>query len=157
VSTNTKQLELLLNSLLEKESSPLPYAFYVNNMEVTVSLEETLTQIQQSGDKLPKTSTDGGDFSTFEDTITVSYQPLSVFRVRPVTRCVEVIQIKYDYINNNYLNTIDNAWAYRCCSTCKLFSRWKAVSFGWWRLSGNFLIYKFESISFAIQKCDFGM
>jgi len=41
-------LELLLNSLLEKESSPLPYAFYVNNMEVTVSLEETLTQIQQS-------------------------------------------------------------------------------------------------------------
>jgi len=91
ISTTTKQLELLLNSLLEKESSPLPYAFYVNNMEVTGSLEDTLTQIQLNGDKLPKKAIDGQDFSTFEDTITVSYQPLSVFRVRPVTRCVETM------------------------------------------------------------------
>lgn len=35
------------------------------------------------------------DFSTFEDTVTISYQPLSVFRVRPVTRCVEVIELSF--------------------------------------------------------------
>ena len=120
-----------MNNLLLKESSPVPYAFYVNNIEVTNSIMETLVQIQQLKDdakasnatskksgKVDKKSkkdasssttegeppqqensnekndvdniTTAQDFSTFEDTVTISYQPLSVFRVRPVTRCVEV-------------------------------------------------------------------
>ena len=102
VSSSVKQLELLLNSLLQKESSPLPYAFYVNDIEITNTIEETLKEIQQlkveasSSDekskksKLPEDSTASALFSSFEDTITISYQPLSVFKVRPVTRCVEV-------------------------------------------------------------------
>ena len=130
MSSTVKQLELLLNNLLLKETSPVPYAFYVNNIEVTNSIMETLVQIQQLKDdakasnatskkseKVDKKSkkdassttegeppqqensnekndvdniTTAQDFSTFEDTVTISYQPLSVFRVRPVTRCVEV-------------------------------------------------------------------
>ena len=126
VSSTVKQLELLLNTLLRKETTPVPYAFYVNNIEVTNSMVETLIQIQQlkedtnstnaakkpekidkkskkdvssNADEEPQqpesnnddTANVVQDFLTFEDTVTISYQPLSVFRVRPVTRCVEVI------------------------------------------------------------------
>lgn len=93
-----------MNSLLQRESSPLPYAFYINNIEVVDSLESTLIQIQQSiiekrkaekaaakSNKTKSESLDSAeDFLSFEDAITISYQPLSVFKVRPVTRCVEV-------------------------------------------------------------------
>jgi len=44
------------------------------------SLHETLEALRNS-DKPP----------SFEDTLRISYQPLSVFRVRPVTRCVETM------------------------------------------------------------------
>eukprot|EP01036_Dinobryon_divergens_P033268 gene33268-43016_t len=126
VSSTVKQLELLLNTLLRKETTPVPYAFYVNNIEVTNSMVETLIQIQQlkedtnstnaakkpekidkktkkdvssNADEEPQqpesnnddTANVVQDFLTFEDTVTISYQPLSVFRVRPVTRCVETM------------------------------------------------------------------
>lgn len=80
VASTSKQLELLVNSLLSNENT-LPYAFYVNDMEVTSNLVETLQQIQETENK----------FSSFEDTLNIFYQPLSVFRVRPVTRCVETM------------------------------------------------------------------
>lgn len=79
VGSTTQQLETLVNSLLENEES-LPYGFYINDMEVLTSMEDTLNQIQQSGTPI-----------SFEDAIVVSFQPLSVYRVRPVTRCSETM------------------------------------------------------------------
>ena len=79
VATTSKQLELLINSLLSNTDS-LPYAFYINNVEVLSSLEATLTQLSEAGER-----------PSYEETINVTYQPLSVFRVRPVTRCVETM------------------------------------------------------------------
>ena len=79
VATTSKQLELLINSLLSNTDS-LPYAFYINNVEVISSLQETLQQLAESNEKI-----------SYEETVAVTYQPLSVFRVRPVTRCVETM------------------------------------------------------------------
>lgn len=79
-STSLKQLEILVNSLLGheyEEKNIVPYAFYINGIEVEESLEVTVSK----DDNLQQQS--------FEEAITISYQPLSVFKVRPVTRCVE--------------------------------------------------------------------
>jgi ribosome assembly protein 4 len=75
-----KQLETLINSLLGNEN-PVPYAFYIKDIEVIHSLKETLEQLRE---------TEGKDFS-LEETLAITYQPLSVFRVRPVTRCAETM------------------------------------------------------------------
>ena len=80
-ATTAKQLELLINSLLANTET-LPYAFYVNNVEVTASIADTLQQLAEGASA-------GG--VSYEETIAVTYQPLSVFRVRPVTRCVETM------------------------------------------------------------------
>ncbi|RYH11047.1 hypothetical protein EON65_39055 [archaeon] len=74
-----KQLEALVNSLLQNEEV-LPYAFYVNDMEVVENLKETLEALQASQATY-----------SFEDTITIHYQPLSVYKVRPVTRCTDTM------------------------------------------------------------------
>ena len=79
VQTTSKQLEQLVNSLLQNEQQ-LPYAFYVNDIEVVESLSDTLAELVESG-----------KVQSFEETLNISYQPLSVFRVRPVTRCVETM------------------------------------------------------------------
>jgi ribosome assembly protein 4 len=79
VEATSKQIELLVNSLLENKES-LPYAFYINDIEVVGSLADTLAQVKE----LDSTQ-------NFEQTINVVYQPLSVYRVRPVTRCVETM------------------------------------------------------------------
>ena len=85
-ATTAKQLELLINSLLTNAET-LPYAFYVNNVEVTASIAETLQQLAEAA-----SSSSGGEGGvSYEETIAVTYQPLSVFRVRPVTRCVETM------------------------------------------------------------------
>lgn len=41
--------------------------------------------------KLSISSIISGQKQSYEETLTVTYQPLSVFRVRPVTRCVETM------------------------------------------------------------------
>jgi ribosome assembly protein 4 len=79
IDANTKQLENLVNSLLQNTDT-LPYAFYVNEVEVMSSLKETLEQIRESDPA-----------HSLEETLTIKYQPLSVYRVRPVTRCVETM------------------------------------------------------------------
>ena len=56
----------------------LPYAFYVNDVEVVDTLADTLRTLEAAGTP-----------SSYEDILVISYQPLSVFRVRPVTRCAE--------------------------------------------------------------------
>ena len=69
-ATNLKQLESILNELLPSDETN-PYAFYSHNMEIMSDLHDFL--------ELNKLST--------ESLLTVKYQPLSVFRVNPVTRC----------------------------------------------------------------------
>lgn len=78
IDVTTKQLELLVNSLIESDN-PVPYAFYVNDVEVVNSLKETIEQLRAD------------QHFSLEDTLNVSFQPLSVFRVRPVTRCSETM------------------------------------------------------------------
>eukprot|EP01039_Chlorochromonas_danica_P001266 gene1266-1382_t len=81
-TTTIKQLETLVNSLLSN-SDHLPYAFYIQGMEIIQNVEETLHELQKQKQEF-------GDFS-FEDILTIQYQPLSVYKVRPVTRCVETM------------------------------------------------------------------
>ena len=87
--STAKQLEMLVNSLLQNES-PLPYAFYVNNVEVVGSVKEALHALEV---EMAKIADDGGEDNrlSYEDNVTISYTPLSVFRVRPVTRCIETM------------------------------------------------------------------
>jgi ribosome assembly protein 4 len=81
-SSSVDQMEKLLNQLLKKDANDTnPYAFYVDigdgkEAEVTHSLRETIAEF---------------NIST-ETVITVRYQPLAVFRVRPVTRCTDTMQ-----------------------------------------------------------------
>ena len=82
-SSNAKQMESLVNSLLENKD-PVPYAFYIRDVEVTSSVVETLQQLQEEKEG------EGGSLS-FEETLQISYRPLSIFRVRPVTRCIETL------------------------------------------------------------------
>lgn len=78
------QLELLINELRRTQGQDgeaalavgkVPYSCYVNDVEVTDSLRETLEELGVSS----------------EGVITVSYQPLAVFRVRPVVRCTDTM------------------------------------------------------------------
>ena len=86
-----KQLELLINSLLHNEEA-LPYACYINDVEVTSSLAATLQQLADAYNAALNTPTPlSADALNFEQTLAISYQPLSVFRVRPVTRCMETM------------------------------------------------------------------
>jgi ribosome assembly protein 4 len=84
--SKVEQMEKLLNQLLKTKDNkdslgPTPFAFYVdvgdgNEAEVTHSLKETIAEFSIST----------------ETVITVRYQPLAVFRVRPVTRCTDTMQ-----------------------------------------------------------------
>jgi ribosome assembly protein 4 len=77
--SSTKQLEALVNTLLNNVDY-LPYAFYVNDVEIVSSLEDTVRVLVSAESKL-----------SLEDVLSISYQPLSVYRVRPVTRCSETM------------------------------------------------------------------
>jgi len=79
VQSTSKQIEILVNSLLDNKDY-LPYAFYVHNKEVVSSLSDTLIDINGEDSK-----------QNFEDTLNITFQPLSVYRVRPVTRCIETM------------------------------------------------------------------
>ena len=72
--TTQQQLEEVLNVLLEN-TEKTPYAFYINAAEIMSNLHE-LFQAQQ--------------LST-ESTLEIKYEPLSVFRVHPVTRCTHTM------------------------------------------------------------------
>jgi ribosome assembly protein 4 len=87
--STAKQLELLVNNLLSNPSS-LPYAFYINNIEVVGSVTEALHQIELELSKIADTGGEDKRLS-YEEAISISYTPLSVFRVRPVTRCIETM------------------------------------------------------------------
>ena len=86
-SSTSLQLEQLINSLLENDEQT-PYAFYVKDYEVTDNLHDTLLEIIEAN----KQDKQGKDNNiNYEETLEIIYQPLSVFRVRPVTRCLETM------------------------------------------------------------------
>lgn len=74
VTVTVEQLGLICNALLENEEQR-QYLFYVDDKEITKSLDLSLTW--------QKTDT--------ENVLHVVYQPQSLFRVRPVTRCTSSI------------------------------------------------------------------
>ncbi|ESO97892.1 hypothetical protein LOTGIDRAFT_209088 [Lottia gigantea] len=76
VNINVHKLELICNAILQKEE-PTPYSFFVNDIEITESLEKTLDK-----DQLENT----------EKVLDIIYQPQSVFKVRAVTRCTGTIE-----------------------------------------------------------------
>jgi ribosome assembly protein 4 len=79
IDTTNKQLEILINSLLgnnAENDTIVPYAFYVHDKEVDISLKASILE---------------SNIASYEENITISYQPLSVYKVRPVTRCTETM------------------------------------------------------------------
>ncbi|XP_053981698.1 notchless protein homolog 1 [Hylaeus volcanicus] len=64
------KLQAICNALLQNDE-PVPFAFYVNDVEVTDSLDKNI----------------GDSFCTSENVIEIVYQPLAIFKVRAVTRC----------------------------------------------------------------------
>lgn len=65
-----QQLTLICNAILQQEE-PVPYIFYVNEHEISSTLQKTL--------ELGTVNTEG--------VIDIVYQQQAVFKVRPVTRC----------------------------------------------------------------------
>lgn len=80
-STSKATLEEMLNALVESEE-PMQYTFSLNEntIEVTQNLFAAIEALQKSE----------SGFST-ENTLKIQYFPLSVFRVRPVTRCTSTM------------------------------------------------------------------
>lgn len=76
------QMELLLNQILRNEE-PLPYAFYINDEEITSDLETFLVEKVQFYLIIQKIST--------EAVLQIIYHPLSIYRVFPVTRCTDTL------------------------------------------------------------------
>ncbi|XP_043273167.1 notchless protein homolog 1 isoform X2 [Venturia canescens] len=72
---NVEKLQLICNALLQDED-PVPLAFFVNDVEVTDTLQQNL-------DKTLRIS---------EDVVDIVYQPQAVFKVRAVTRCTGSIE-----------------------------------------------------------------
>ena len=54
-----------------QEEEPVPYSFFVGDLEVTSSLQDTLERLTVDSEKV----------------LNIVYQPQAVFRVKAVTRC----------------------------------------------------------------------
>lgn len=67
---SVKQLTMLCNAILNQEE-PVPFLFYVNDIEITQTLQKALS--------ISSSNTEG--------VIEIIYQQQAVFKVRPVTRC----------------------------------------------------------------------
>ncbi|KAF3424167.1 hypothetical protein E2986_07150 [Frieseomelitta varia] len=70
INITVDKLQEICNALLQNEE-PIPFAFYVNDIEITDSLENNIKE----------------NFSTSEDVVEIIYQPQAIFKVRAVTRC----------------------------------------------------------------------
>lgn len=73
LGTSREQLTQLLNQVLENEEE-LPYSFHLEDTEIVSNLASSFRKLD-----VKKRST--------ETTLRIIYYPLSVFRVRPITRC----------------------------------------------------------------------
>lgn len=96
INITVDKLQAICNALLQHEE-PIPFAFYVNDVEVIDSLEKNI----------------GENFSSSEDVLEIVYQPQAIFKVRAVTRCtgslegiLEIIITFFIIIPINYLNAI---------------------------------------------------
>mmetsp|Transcript_94093 Transcript_94093/g.271972 ORF Transcript_94093/g.271972 Transcript_94093/m.271972 type:complete len:538 (+) Transcript_94093:25-1638(+) len=87
-NSSVDDLQALVHSLLEQEGSDddaktIPYSFYVkvekNGVVDDVEITTTLADLVKTH-----------ELST-EDVLQLTYQPLAVFRVRPVTRCTDTM------------------------------------------------------------------
>ncbi|XP_029654995.1 notchless protein homolog 1-like [Octopus sinensis] len=96
VSITKKQLQSLCESTFSTEED-VSYRFYLSNIEIKTTLSETLNQVDTNKEKI----------------LTITCQPQSVFRVRPVTRCTSsmvghsdsVLHAKFSP-NGIYINTL---------------------------------------------------
>ena len=69
-ATTRSQLQTLLNQILKNEE-PLPYAFYIEDVELADEIGACMVKNKVSVERV----------------VQVLYQPQAVFRVRPVARC----------------------------------------------------------------------
>ncbi|GAB9466080.1 hypothetical protein Gpo141_00003465 [Globisporangium polare] len=76
LGSNVNQMEVLVNELLQNGKNKVPYSLFVGETEITKSLQATVEELKLST----------------ETALTITFQPLAVFRVRPVTRCSDTLQ-----------------------------------------------------------------
>ncbi|PSN52454.1 Notchless protein 1 [Blattella germanica] len=70
INVTVDKLQLMCNALLKQEDD-VPYVFYVNEKEITKSLEDVLEK----------------DLLNLEEVVDIVYQQQAIFKVRAVTRC----------------------------------------------------------------------
>ncbi|XP_062567347.1 notchless protein homolog 1-like, partial [Saccostrea cucullata] len=75
LNITTEKLQMICNALLTNED-PIPYSFFVNDVEVTDSLVKAL---------------DDKALENTEQVLDIVYLPQAIFRVRAVTRCTSTI------------------------------------------------------------------
>ncbi len=70
------QLEDLVNALQGREGGDrVPYAFYIDDVEITGTLKDAVTAVGASK----------------ENVLPIIYQPLAIFRVMPISRCTDTM------------------------------------------------------------------
>ncbi|CAK9829846.1 Notchless protein homolog 1 [Anthophora retusa] len=70
INITVEKLQEICNALLQHEE-PIPFAFYINDVEITDTLENNIKE----------------NCNISEDIIEIIYQPQAIFKVRSVTRC----------------------------------------------------------------------
>lgn len=77
INITIDKLQAICNALLQNEE-PIPFAFYVNDVEIIDSLEKNISE----------------SVNVSEDVLEIIYQPQAVFKVRAVTRCTGSLEGK---------------------------------------------------------------
>ncbi|KAL7995948.1 putative guanine nucleotide-binding protein, beta subunit [Plasmopara halstedii] len=76
MNSTIRQMEELVNMLLQNGKDRVPYSLFLGETEVTTTLKATVEELRLST----------------ETALTITFQPLAPFRVRPVTRCSDTLQ-----------------------------------------------------------------
>ncbi|XP_011500808.1 PREDICTED: notchless protein homolog 1 [Ceratosolen solmsi marchali] len=74
VNITVEKLQLIVNALLG-EDDPVPFAFFIDDAQITSSLENNIK-----------------DFNIDENVVEIVYQPQAIFHVRAVTRCTGTLE-----------------------------------------------------------------